>query len=383
MKIDAVDVATSSWSRMDARRHIASDAIPTATRCAPHTPRTRFWHRVGHRDRVYNRRMSSTATASSAVGLGIDRLLDLDRALIAGRRIGLVCNPASVDGTLRHTADRLGGDPEVTVAALFGPQHGFRSDLQDNMIETPHARDARRRDPGLLALQRDARADAPRCCEASTSSSSICRTSAPASTPSSTRWPTACAPRRATASGRRLRPAQPGRRRRGRGQPAASRAYASFVGQFPIPLRHGLTIGELARLFNDEFGIGCALDVVPLEGWRRGMYFDETGAAVGHAVAEPADARQRDRLSGRGAVRGHALSEGRGTTRPFELIGAPWIDGDRLADAMNARGLPGRALPAGVLRADVPEAREADLRRLPDARRSIGSLPSRCERRSS
>ena len=67
--------------------------------------------------------------------------------LIAGKRVGLVCNPASIDGAFRHSADRLSADPDVTLAALFGPQHGFRSDLQDNMIETPHARDARRRVP--------------------------------------------------------------------------------------------------------------------------------------------------------------------------------------------------------------------------------------------
>jgi len=91
--------------------------------------------------------MSPTATASTAVGLGIDGLLESDRDLIAGRRVGVVCNPASVDGALRHTTDRLNDDPDVTLAAVFGPQHGFRSDLQDNMIETPHARDVRRAIP--------------------------------------------------------------------------------------------------------------------------------------------------------------------------------------------------------------------------------------------
>src|SRR3954464_11000149 len=98
--------------------------------------------------------MSSTATASSVVGLGIDGLLESDRDLVAGRRVGLVCNPASVDGALRHTTDRLNDDPDVRLAALFGPQHGFRSDLQDNMIETPHARDARRAVP-VYSLYRE------------------------------------------------------------------------------------------------------------------------------------------------------------------------------------------------------------------------------------
>jgi uncharacterized protein YbbC (DUF1343 family) len=118
-------------------------------------------------------------------------------------------------------------------------------------------------------------------------------------------------------------------------------AFTSFVGQFPLPLRHGLTIGELARLFNDEFGIGAAVDVVPLEGWTRAMYFDETG--LPWIITSPNIPTLDSAIVYPGAVlfEGTKLSEGRGTTRPFELIGAPGIDGDRLADAMNARGLPG------------------------------------------
>jgi uncharacterized protein YbbC (DUF1343 family) len=117
--------------------------------------------------------------------------------------------------------------------------------------------------------------------------------------------------------------------------------YASFVGQFGIPLRHGLTIGELARLFNDAFGINAALDVIPLEGWRRSMYFDETG--LPWVMPSPNLPTLDSAIVYPGAVlfEGTMLSEGRGTTRPFELVGAPWIDGDRLAHAMNARGLPG------------------------------------------
>jgi uncharacterized protein YbbC (DUF1343 family) len=91
--------------------------------------------------------LTSVAARPQTVSLGIDRLLGAERRLVAGRRVGIVCNPASIDAHLRHTADRLVEDPEVTVSAIFGPQHGFRSDLQDNMIETPHARDARRRVP--------------------------------------------------------------------------------------------------------------------------------------------------------------------------------------------------------------------------------------------
>ena len=91
--------------------------------------------------------MSPTAPATRTVRAGIERLLDDDRGLVAGSRVALVSNPASVDRSLRHSADLLRDDPGIDLVALFGPQHGFRSDLQDNMIETPHGQDARRQIP--------------------------------------------------------------------------------------------------------------------------------------------------------------------------------------------------------------------------------------------
>ena len=284
--------------------------------------------------------MSLTATASRSVGLGIDRLLDLDRSLVAGRRIGLVCNPASVDGALRHTADRLVGDPEVTVGALFGPQHGFRSDVQDNRIETPHERDARRSIP-VYSLYSETREPTAEMLEAvdvlvvylqdvGTRVYTYIYTMANCMRAAARHGVPVVVCDRPNpvggieVEGSRLDP-----------------AYASFVGQFPIPLRHGMTIGELARMFNEDFGINCSLDVVPLSGWQRSMYFDETG--VPWVMPSPNLPTLDSTIVYPGAVliEGTRLSEGRGTTRPFELIGAPWIDGDRLADAMNAKHLPG------------------------------------------
>ena len=123
--------------------------------------------------------------------------------------------------------------------------------------------------------------------------------------------------------------------------PVLQSGYESFVGQFPIPLRHGMTIGELARLFNEQFGIGAALTVSGLEGWARATYQDEAGVpwvmpspnlpTLDSAVVYP----------GTVLVEGTNLSEGRGTTRPFELIGAPWIDGEAISDELNRMSLPG------------------------------------------
>jgi uncharacterized protein YbbC (DUF1343 family) len=294
----------------------------------------------GVRGPVYNPHMSATVSASTAVALGIDRLLDTDRSLVAGRRVGVVCNPASVDSAFRHTADRLVEDPDVTVAALSGPQHGLRSDLQDNMIETPHASDARRQLPvySLYSETREPTAEMLRGIDVLVVDLQDVGTRVYTYI-----YTMANCMRAAARHGVHVvvcdRPNPIG------GEEVEGNlldpAYASFVGQFPIPLRHGMTIGELARLFNDAFGIGASLDVMPLGGWRRSMYYDDTG--VPWIIPSPNLPTLDSAIVYPGAVlfEGTRLSEGRGTTRPFELIGAPWIDGERLADAMNARGLPG------------------------------------------
>ena len=157
--------------------------------------------------------------------------------------------------------------------------------------------------------------------------------------------------------------------------------FESFVGQFPIPMRHGMTIGELARLFNAHFGLGAQLEVVEMEGWRREMFADETGAAVGDAVAQHADARHRGRLSGHGAVRGDAAL---GRTRHDAAVRARRRAGHRgraLRPRDERAGPAGRRLPAGGVRADVPEAREAGLRRLPDARDRSARVQAGAHRR--
>jgi uncharacterized protein YbbC (DUF1343 family) len=280
------------------------------------------------------------SAATSVVCPGVDQLLERDRGLIAGARVGVVCNPASVDAGFRHTADRLQEDQDVTVGALFGPQHGFRSNLQDNMIETPHGQDARRRVPvySLYSETREPTGEMLHDLDVLVIDLQDVGTRVYTYV-----YTMANCMRAAARHGVRVVVCD-------RPNPIGGEAiegarllepWTSFVGQFPIPLRHGMTIGELARLFNDEFGIGCALDVVPLEGWRRSMYLDETG--LQWVLPSPNVPTLDTAIVYPGAVlfEGTTLSEGRGTTKPFELIGAPWIDGEQLADGMNARGLPG------------------------------------------
>ena len=281
-----------------------------------------------------------TSAAAEVVTLGIDRLLTTDRHLVQGRRIGVVCNPASINPAFRHTADLLFEDPDVTLGAIFGPQHGFRSDVQDNMIETAHTRDCRRKVPifslysevreptaemldGLDALVIDLQDVGTRVYTYIYTMANCMRAAAR----HAVRVIVCDRPNPVNGvdiEGHLLDP-----------------AYTSFVGQFPIPLRHGMTIGELARLFNDVFELNADIDVVPMDGWRREMFYDDT--RLPWVIPSPNLPTLDSAVVYPGAVlfEGTQLSEGRGTTRPFELIGAPWIDGERFADAMNARALPG------------------------------------------
>lgn len=270
--------------------------------------------------------------------LGSDILID--SGALRGRRVGVVCNPASIDGEFRHVIDRLTADGRVTLAAIFGPQHGVRADLQDNMVESPHAEDGRRRVPvySLYSETREPTADMLRGLDALVVDLQDVGTRVYTFI-----YTMANCLRAAARHGVRVvvcdRPNPIG------GDavegPVLDPAYASFVGQFAIPLRHGLTIGELARLFNDQFGIGAALEVVPMTGWRRSMYWDETG--LPWVLPSPNMPTLDTAIVYPGMVlfEGTQLSEGRGTTRPFETVGAPWIDGDRLAEAMNAQALAG------------------------------------------
>lgn len=117
--------------------------------------------------------------------------------------------------------------------------------------------------------------------------------------------------------------------------------FESFIGMYPIPIRHGMTVGELAGLFNKEFGIGCDLVVIKMSNWYRDMYFDETGlpwVMTSPNIPTPDTALV---YPGTGIFGGTNISEGVGTTRPFDFVGAPWLDAERFANQMNAMRLPG------------------------------------------
>jgi uncharacterized protein YbbC (DUF1343 family) len=280
------------------------------------------------------------------VSLGTDRLLASDR--LDGLRIGVVCNPASIDRELRHIADRLASHAGARVTAIFGPQHGFRSDVQENMIETGHARDVLRRVPvySLYSETREPTAEMLRDVDVLVVDLQDVGTRIYTYIYTMTNCLVAARKHGITAIVCDRPNPIGGIAVEG---PMLVRGFESFVGLYPIPMRHGMTIGELARLFNDEFGIGADLEVIPMEGWSRGMYFDATG--IPFVLPSPNIPTLDSAIVYPGTVlfEGTNVSEGRGTTKPFELLGAPWVDAERFADGMNALGLSGvRFRPAVI-----------------------------------
>jgi len=279
------------------------------------------------------------------VRLGSDVLFSSGR--LKGSRIGVVCNHASIDVDFGHVIDKLAAAEGVTLAAIFGPQHGFRSDVQDNMVETPHGDDPRLRVPiySLYSETREPTAEMLKGIDAL-----VIDLQDIGARIYTYIYTMANCLRAAARHGVRVivcdRPNPIG----GTNVEGAclQPGWESFVGQFPLPMRHGMTIGELAALFNDAFGIGALVDVVRMEGWSRNMYADGTG--LPWVMPSPNIPTLDTAIVYPGTVlfEGTMLSEGRGTTRPFELVGAPWIEAERFAAEMNGLGLPGAYFrPAG------------------------------------
>jgi len=277
-------------------------------------------------------------SAEAGVRLGSDLLLASPR--LRGARVAVVCNHASVDRGFLHIVDRLAAADGVTLAAIFGPQHGFRSDVQDNMVETPHGDDPSRRVPvySLYSETREPTAEMLRGIDVVVIDLQDIGARIYTYIYTMANCLRACGrhgipvivcDRPNPINGVDVEGA------------LLSAGYESFVGLFPIPMRHGMTIGELAALFNQRFDLGATLEVVRMEGWRREMYADASN--LPWVMPSPNMPTLETAVVYPGTVlfEGTMLSEGRGTTRPFELVGAPWIEAERFARDMNALGLPG------------------------------------------
>jgi len=279
----------------------------------------------------------------SRVVLPVDRLPEVWPARLRGHRTGALLHAASVNASLRPTLsvlEEMDTAGVVKLAALFGPQHGFETTTQDNMIEWRGFRHPRLGLP-VHSLYGDHREPTDEMLEGlEVLFIDLVDVGARYYT---FIWTMLLCLRAAARKGiavvvaDRPNPIN-GITTEGRPQDAD---YLSFVGLHPLPVRHGKTIGELAELFRADLGLGVDLTVLPAEGWNRSHYHDQTGLpwvmpspnmpTVDTAVVYP----------GMCLLEGTNLSEGRGTTRPFELFGAPWIDTHRLLGALNDLNLPG------------------------------------------
>ena len=283
------------------------------------------------------------------VQTGLARLATEGSSLLTGRRIGLLVNPTAVDADLRHAIDLLGARPDLPLAALFGPEHGVRGDAQD-MIEVDDAHDPRTGLPvfSLYGATEATLTPTPAMLEGI--DVMVYDVQDIGSRYYTFVWTMVLAMRACAKAGKAFvvldRPNPIG------GHliegSAIAPGFESFVGLVSCPNRHGMTAGEIARWRHAVEGLDLDLAVVSMRGWQRDMAFDHTGLpwvlpspnmpTVDTALVYP----------GMCLVEGTELSEGRGTTRPFELAGAPYLDGYRLAADMTAMDLPGVTLRPAV-----------------------------------
>ncbi len=274
---------------------------------------------------------------------GLERLLERPEP-VRGLRLGLVCNPSTITPDLVHGSVALARRRGVRLVALFGPEHGIAADAQD-LVEVGHSRD---RATGLpvFSLYGATRVPSAAMLEGLDAVAFDLQDVG-------ARYYTfvytllhvleACA-----RAGKRVlvldRPNPIG------GETVDGNVleaeYRSFVGLHPLAVRHGMTVGELALMFRDERALDVDLRVVRLAGWRRAMAYEDTGLPWVMPSPNMPTVDTAFVYPGGCLVEGTNLSEGRGTTRPFELVGAPWLDAAALAHALERERIPGAGFRA-------------------------------------
>jgi uncharacterized protein YbbC (DUF1343 family) len=270
---------------------------------------------------------------------GLEVLLHHRLRLLRGRRFGVLAHQASVDARLEHAVTLLGDVRGARLAALFAPEHGLWGAAQD-LEPVASTRDAL---TGLRAVSLYGRRLAPTPAMLRGLDLLVIDLQDVGSRYYTFQWTMALAARACAAAGVRVllldRPNPLG------GEVVEGNvpdpAFASFVGLHPLPARPGLTIGELARHLQAAHGLGGVIDVVAMRGWHRAMLWEDTGlpwVAPSPNMPTPDTARV---YPGGCLVEGTNLSEGRGTTRPFEWVGAPWLGAREYAAALEAERLPG------------------------------------------
>ena len=270
---------------------------------------------------------------------GVEQLLDSVPAALRGKRIGLITNHTGIDTRGASIIDRIMASPELRLVALFAPEHGIRGTAADG-VKISSSKDTRTGLPIFSLYGETRRPTARMLAGVDALLFDMQDVGARPYTYISTM---SLAMRAAKAKGIPFvvldRPNPIGGHIVEGG--VLDPAFASFTGIHPIALRHGMTIGELARLFNDRFGIDANLMVVPMRGWKRDMWFDETRLPWINPSPNIRRLETAIHYPGTVFIEATNLSEGRGTDHPLEQAGAPWLRASEVADSMNALGLPG------------------------------------------
>jgi uncharacterized protein YbbC (DUF1343 family) len=268
------------------------------------------------------------------VQTGIERLIQHPQRWISKDRIGLLCNPASIDCRYSHARLLIHQAFPHQLKGLYSPQHGFFAEKQDNMVESDDTIDPVLKIP-VFSLYGKTRIPTARMLEdidillvdlqdVGTRVYTFIYTLSYCMEAAKTNGiQVVVLDRPNPINGVNVE-----------GNCLSSNCV-SFVGRYPIPMRHGLTIGELARLFNDYFEIGCNLRVIPMKGWKRTMLFSDTGlpwVAPSPNMPTPLSALV---YPGQVLWEGTNVSEGRGTAQPFELFGAPYFDIEKILKTLD------------------------------------------------
>ena len=272
------------------------------------------------------------------ISIGLENLAD-SASEFSGQRLGLLCNQASTDGRLRHSRDVMLDLFGKQLTCLFSPQHGFFSEKQDNMIESDHSRDPVSGLPVFSLYGETRRPDQVMFDHLDTLVIDI----VDVGTRVYTFLYTMAYCLEAAAEHQKQvvvldRPNPIGGEVEGN---ILRQDCSSFVGLFPIPMRHGMTFGELALFINNEFNLGADLHVIPMKGWKQSMLSRDTGfpwVSPSPNMPTPETALV---YPGQVIWEGTNCSEGRGTTLPFEYVGAPFWAHEPIMQRLEATDLPG------------------------------------------
>lgn len=282
---------------------------------------------------------TDTKGKKAAVKTGIETLLSSNLSWLKGKRVGLITNPTGIDANMKSSVDLLFEHPNIKLTALYGPEHGVRGDAQAG--EGVESYTDEKTGLHVYSLYGKTRKPTPEMLKnvdvllfdiqdvGARYYTYIYTMAYAMEAAKENNIPFVVLDRPNPIGGLKVE------------GPVLEPEHASFVGLYPIPLRHGMTTGELAKLFNKEFHINADVTVIKMKNWKRSMTFDDTKLPFVLPSPNMPTVDSTFVYPATGLIEGTNVSEGRGTTKPFELIGAPYINSSELADHLNQLKLKG------------------------------------------